>query len=54
MRCIGSDDSTGNASFTALVFYELHDDTPVYNYKVPKVYAIKNETPVTICTTNMI
>ena len=38
----GSDDSSRNASFTALESYELHDDTHVYNYRGPKVSAPKN------------
>ena len=53
-NCTGSYDSAGNTSFTALEVYELHDDTPVCNYRGPKVSDTKNETPVTICTYNTI
>ena len=53
-KCIGSDDSVRNVSFTALDVHEPHNDTHVYNYRVAKVSDPKNETPVNICTSNMI
>jgi hypothetical protein len=47
--------SAGNAS-TALEYecYESEDDTPQFNYHGPKIKIPKQESPMTICTTDTI
>ncbi len=49
-----SDSSTGNASAFEYECYEVEDDTPRFNYLGPKIKIPKQESPVTICTTDTI
>ncbi len=50
-----SNSSAGNAS-TAFEYecYEIEDDTPQFNYHLPKIKIPKQESPVTICTADAI
>ena len=48
-----SDESVGNASIASEECFDV-EDKPQFNYRGPKVLPTKNETPVTICTTNTI
>ncbi len=49
-----SNSSTGNASAFEYECYEVKDDTPQFNYHGPKIKIPKQESPVTICTTDTI
>ncbi len=49
-----SDSSTGNASTFKYECYEVKDDTPPFNYHGPKIKIPKQESPMTICTTDTI
>ncbi len=49
-----SDSSTGNASAFEYECYKVKDDTPQFNYHGPKIKIPKQESPVTICTTDTI
>eukprot|EP00956_Cyclotella_meneghiniana_P006711 scaffold8908_cov51-Cyclotella_meneghiniana.AAC.1 len=51
MSC--SDESVGNASIASEECFDV-EEKPQFNYRGPKVLPTKNETPVTICTTNTI
>ncbi len=44
----------GNASAFEYECYEVKDDTPLFNYHGPKIKIPKQESPVTICTTDTI
>ncbi len=46
--------STGNASAFEYECYEVKDDKPRFNYHGPKIKIPKQESPVTICTTDTI
>eukprot|EP00956_Cyclotella_meneghiniana_P015631 scaffold24043_cov57-Cyclotella_meneghiniana.AAC.1 len=48
-----SDESVGNASIASEECFDV-EEKPQFNYRGPKVLPTKNETPVTICTTNTI
>jgi hypothetical protein len=49
-----SNSSTGNSSSFEYECYEVKDDTPRFNYHGPKIKIPKQESPVTICTTDTI
>ncbi len=50
-----SNSSTGeNASAFEYECYEVKDDTPRFNYHGPKIKIPKQESPMTICTADMI
>ncbi len=49
-----SNSSTGNASVFEYECYEVKDDTPRFNYHGPKIKIPKQESPMTICTTDTI
>ncbi len=49
-----SNSSAGNASAFKYECYEVEDDTPWFNYHGPKIKIPKQESPVTICTTDTI
>ncbi len=49
-----SDSSTANASAFVYECHEVKDDTPQFNYHGPKIKIPKQESPITICTADMI
>ncbi len=49
-----SNPSTGNASAFEYECYEVKDDTPQFNYHGSKIKIPKQESPMTICTTDTI
>jgi hypothetical protein len=49
-----SNSSAGNASAFEYECYEVKDDTPQFNYHGPKIKIPKQESPMTICTTDTI
>ncbi len=49
-----SNSSTGNASAFEYECYDVKDDTPWFNYHGPKIKIPKQESPVIICTADII